>query len=333
MQRFSRASVLQILSHVAYLLTSVVLLAACARTAPPMTTDSESGMLPPPPPVELPAAPSVAEQVSQTPAVSDGEVSGEAAGGADLAAPGGGFASPNASEAGPEASECQSRPAVPLSSLSPAERSAMFREPLPAAPLWNPPGQKRVGLQAGHWLVEQSPSELANLGHGSMGGGKLEWEVNLDLARRAAALLERTGVLVDVLPATVPPRYRAHAFVSIHADGDESGQLRGFKVARPGFSSIPTADDRLVATLNGAYERATGLPRDDAHISIRMRYYYAFNSRRYCHAVATGVPQAIVETGFLTSAIDRSLLLGNPDAAARGIADGILEFLELNEAG
>jgi N-acetylmuramoyl-L-alanine amidase len=58
-----------------------------------------------------------------------------------------------------------------------------------------------------------------------------------------------------------------------------------------------------------------------------MRYYYAFNSRRYCHAVAPGVPQAIVEAGFLTNAADRGILLGNPDAAARGLADGILRFL------
>lgn len=58
-----------------------------------------------------------------------------------------------------------------------------------------------------------------------------------------------------------------------------------------------------------------------------MRYYYAFNSRRYCHAVAPGVPQAIVEAGFLTSAADRQLLIGNPDLAARGIVNGIIAFL------
>ncbi len=86
----------------------------------------------------------------------------------------------------------------------------------------------------------------------------------------------------------------------------------------------------MVAALNAAYGPATGLRRDDEHVTLRMRYYYAFNSRRYCHAVAPGVPQAIVETGFLTSASDRALLLDNPDAAARGIASGVLAFL--NEA-
>jgi N-acetylmuramoyl-L-alanine amidase len=217
---------------------------------------------------------------------------------------------------------------APLPPPGSPERWRGFREPLPLTPLWNPPGTKRVGLQAGHWQVEQVPAELRGLGHGASGGGKQEWEVNLEIARRAKALLEARGVEVDLLPATVPPRYQAHAFVSIHADGDTTGRTNGFKIARPGFSSVPEADDRLVSALNAAYGRETGLPRDDEHITLRMLYYYAFNSRRYCHAVAPGVPQVIVEAGFMTSAADRALLIGNPGAAARGIADGILTFLD-----
>ncbi len=169
----------------------------------------------------------------------------------------------------------------------PFDRS-QFRVPLPATPRWNPPGQKRVGIQAGHWLTEQSPQELRGLGPGASGGGKSEWEVNLNIARRVGALLEAEGIQVDILPTTVPVRYRAHAFVSIHADGDVAGRYSGFKVARPGFSSVPEADDRLVRAINAAYEPATGLARDDDHISLRMLYYYAFNSRRYCHAVSAG---------------------------------------------
>jgi N-acetylmuramoyl-L-alanine amidase len=203
-----------------------------------------------------------------------------------------------------------------------------FREPLAAAPLFAAPGPKRVGLQAGHWLTNQVPAELRGLQNGASGGGKDEWEVNLDVARRAAALLEADGIEVDVLPSTVPPHYQAHVFVALHADGDPAGAARGFKIARPGFSSIPNVDDRLVDTLNGAYETATALPRDDERISLRMRYYYAFNSRRYCHAVARGVPQAIVEMGYLTSAVDRRWLIGDPDRLARGVADGIWAFLK-----
>jgi hypothetical protein len=208
----------------------------------------------------------------------------------------------------------------------PFDRS-QFREPLPLTLRWNPPGQKRVGLQAGHWLTEQTPQELRVLGPGATGGGKAEWEVNLEIARRAGRLLEAEGIQVDILPTTVPVRYHAHAFVSIHADGDPAGRYSGFKIAPPGFSSVPDVDDRLVRAIYAAYEPATGLARDDEHISLRMRYYYAFNSRRYCHAVARGVPQAIVETGFLTHAGDRDILIYNPEAPARGIANGILTFL------
>lgn len=193
--------------------------------------------------------------------------------------------------------------------------------------MWNPPGPKRVGLQAGHWLTEEVPPELGRLQQGTSGGGKQEWEVNLDLATRAAGMLVAQGVEVDVLPATVPVNYHAHLFLAIHADGDATGALHGFKVARPAFSSVPDADDQLVATLNRDYGQATGLPRDDEHISRRMLYYYAFNSRRYCHAVAPGVPQAVIEAGFLTSSTDRDLLLGDPASAARGIAAGVLDFL------
>jgi N-acetylmuramoyl-L-alanine amidase len=202
-----------------------------------------------------------------------------------------------------------------------------FRDPLPPAPLYDPPGQKRIGLQAGHWLTDQVPSELRGLGAGAVGGGKQEWQVNLDVAQRTAALLEDAGVQVDVLPTTVPEHYQANLFLALHADGDTTGQGRGFKIARPGFSSVPSIDDRLVDVLNQAYGTETELPRDDEHISLRMRYYYAFNSRRYCHAVVPGVPQAIIELAYLTSAADRQYLIGDPQRLAQALADSIQAFL------
>ncbi|MCC6177214.1 MAG: N-acetylmuramoyl-L-alanine amidase [Chloroflexi bacterium] len=217
-------------------------------------------------------------------------------------------------------------PCVPGSGPRPSN----WREPLPPTPRHNPDGPKRVGLQAGHWLTEQVPAELRGLQHGAIGGGKMEWEVNLDIGHRTKALLEAQGVVVDILPTTVPIRYRAHLFVSIHADGDTTCRTSGFKIAHPAFSSLPSVDDRLVESLYAAYGAATGLRRDDEHITSRMRYYYAFNSRRFCHAVAPGVPQAIVETGFLTNAADRQLLIARPDVIANGIADGILRFLREN---
>jgi hypothetical protein len=58
-----------------------------------------------------------------------------------------------------------------------------------------------------------------------------------------------------------------------------------------------------------------------------MRGYYAFNYRRYAHAVAKTTPATIVEMGFLTNPDDRGLLLGQPDLVAIGIANGIVRYL------
>jgi N-acetylmuramoyl-L-alanine amidase len=208
--------------------------------------------------------------------------------------------------------------------------SGGFAAPLPRSPVWNPAGPKRVGIQIGHWFVGQLPEELRRLSAGASSGGWNEWELNLLIGREVARQLEEAGVEVDLLPATIPIRYRAHAFVAIHADGDTSGRLNGYKLARPGFSSIPDADDELVRTMYREYGTATGMVRDsDAHISRRMVYYYAFNTRRYSHAIDVGTPAVIVETGFLTNGSDRAFLTSRPDMAARGITNGILRFLEL----
>ena len=207
-----------------------------------------------------------------------------------------------------------------------AEASAT---PAPAVPVSFTCRACRVGLQVGHWKTGEQPQELADLRSATGGdfGAWREIDVNLPVASGAAEVLRRAGIEVDVLPATVPPRYRANLFLALHADGDPAGEARGFKVARPGFSSLPDVDDRLVAAFNQAYGVETELPRDDEHISLRMRYYYAFNSRRYCHAVAPGVPQAIIEMGYLTSPADRQLLIGDPDRLARGGAISIQAFL------
>jgi hypothetical protein len=187
-----------------------------------------------------------------------------------------------------------------------------------------------VGLQVGHWFNGETPAELSRLSPGTSAGGWAEWEINLLVAQKAQAALEEAGVQVDLLGSTIPARYRSHAFISIHADGDTSGALRGYKVARPGFSSIPDTDDHLVEIMNREYGSVTGLPRDDdAHISRRMTYYYAFNTRRYQHAIDLGTPAAIVEMGFLTNGSDRAFLTSRSDLVGQGIANGVLRFLDL----
>ena len=210
------------------------------------------------------------------------------------------------------------------------ESFAEFRRPFPRVPVWNPPGPQRVGIQAGHWRYDQSPDELRHnrLNPGTSGGGKAEWEVNLDICERVVARLEEVGYVVDLLDGTVPIRYRAHAFLSVHADGDVTGTLRGYKVASSRFSATPEADTELCTALWEEYGAATGLTPQPNQVSNRMRGYYAFNARRYQHAIAPGVPHAILEMAFLTNAQDREFLFRQPNRVASGIVNGLRRYLE-----
>lgn len=191
-----------------------------------------------------------------------------------------------------------------------------------------PEGPPRVGLQVGHWKNEELPEELSRLvgRTGSSGGGKSEAEVNLAIAAEIKKILEAHGIVVDILPATIPPKYWADAFVSIHADGSESSATTGYKAASPrrDFSGNATA---LVTFIENAYEEATGLVRDP-NVTRNMTGYYAFAWWRYEHAVHPMTAAAILETGFLTNPSDRRIIVNKPEISAEGLANGVIKFLE-----
>ena len=185
----------------------------------------------------------------------------------------------------------------------------------------------RVGLQVGHWRSNELPDELRQLrgSTGAAAAGYREYQVNLEVAQRAAGYLRAAGVAVDVLPATVPPNYYADAFVALHADGNGSSRMSGFKAATQWREW--EAGIALVEALRAEYGAASGLRWDGDHISSGMRGYYAFSSGRYDHAISNYTPAAILEMGYLTNPADRSLMVQQPDRLARGVANGVLRFL------
>ncbi|WP_029215228.1 N-acetylmuramoyl-L-alanine amidase [Kallotenue papyrolyticum] len=198
----------------------------------------------------------------------------------------------------------------------------------PTARAFHPP---LVVLQAGHWRSAELPDEFSRLrgNTGAAAGGVREVDLNVDIAHRAAEYLRAWGNEAYVLPATVPPNYRADAFVAIHADGHANRAARGFKVAtsyRPWIAS-----DLLVRELADEYARRTGLPRD-WRITHNMRGYYAFNSGLYQHTIAEDTPAAILEMGFLTNPTDRAYLVTHTDHVAWAIALGIARFLATRPA-
>jgi N-acetylmuramoyl-L-alanine amidase len=200
--------------------------------------------------------------------------------------------------------------------------------PIPTPDDWKPPeGPVRIALQAGHWKAHEAPPELSGLkDNGTKGGGKAEWEVNLAIARVTAEMLEQKGYVVDILPAVVPPDYRAHLFISIHADGAADERASGFRVAGPRRDATGRAT-QVVSLLEQSYRKATGL-KLLPDVTRRMENYYAFNFRRYEHALHPMTIAVILETGFLTNPSDRTVIVSDPQRVARGIVDAVMAFEE-----
>ena len=212
-------------------------------------------------------------------------------------------------------------------------RRSRFQGTIPSPADWKPPeGPVRIALQAGHWRANEAPRELSGLrDNGTSYGGTAEWEVNLEIARQAGAMLEEMGYEIDILPAVVPPSYRAHLFISIHADGSRDPDASGYRIAAPSRDATGRAS-QFAERLEQSYGVATGIRRLPTN-TRRMRNYYAFNYRRYEHALHPITIGVIIETGFLTSASDRQVIVTQPERAARGIVQAVADFPETPPPG
>jgi N-acetylmuramoyl-L-alanine amidase len=168
----------------------------------------------------------------------------------------------------------------------------------------------QVGLIAGHW---QSDSGAI------CEDGLREVDLNLQIARRVAAILREEGYRVEVLPefSAKLNGYRADVLLSIH--NDSCIDLSGFKVARMTHATLPEDEDRLVAHLYEQYAAATGLEPHLDTITEDMRQYHAFRQ------IDPDTPGAIIECGFMGG--DRYILTEEQDRIAVGIANGLLAFL------
>lgn len=197
-----------------------------------------------------------------------------------------------------------------------------------------PEGPLRVGLQAGHYKNSELPDELIKLresGGGTSNGTVAEWEVNVSIAEETKKLLEARGIVVDILPATIPPGYYADAVVAIHADGNLSPAASGFKVSPPRRDMSGKAR-QLSDSIEKIYKEQTKLAIDP-NISRNMTGYYAFSHRRFIHSTHPMAPAVILETGFLTNPRDAKMLINTPEIPATALADALFEFLEVPKRG
>src|SRR5438552_1432660 len=100
------------------------------------------------------------------------------------------------------------------------------RVPQPEAPA----GPRKVGIQVGHWKLDEVPDELTRLvvQTGATWNGVKEVDVNLDVA---------------------------DAFIALHADGDGTGDNSGFKMAHNARRG--PFEDRLLQTVREEYAKST----------------------------------------------------------------------------
>ncbi|MFA5935398.1 MAG: N-acetylmuramoyl-L-alanine amidase [Patescibacteria group bacterium] len=201
----------------------------------------------------------------------------------------------------------------------------------PYANWTRPDGPLRVGLQVGHWHADEAPDEQENLrvNTGASAAGTTEWETNLKIAEETKKLLEVDGIVVDILPVTIPPDYWADVFIAIHADGNTDTSVSGYKTAAPRRDRTGKAQ-AFVDILEKHYAEATGIIRDP-NVTRNMRGYYAFNWRKYEHSIHPMTVAAILETGFITNAKDRRIIVGKPEISAQAISGAVREWLEITK--
>lgn len=187
-------------------------------------------------------------------------------------------------------------------------------------------GPVRVGVQIGHEAAADQPEELAALrwNFGGHSASLDEVTVNRQVAADLQRILGAHGIIVELLPATIPIAYNADLLVSVHADSVDDTSRNGYKSAHfhPPRNDLEPLLKELV---DAVFLERSPLRDDSINVSGGMHYYYAF-SGEYRHSVHPRTPALIVELGYISNAADRAWLLAG-DEPARLLADGVLAFL------
>ena len=182
-------------------------------------------------------------------------------------------------------------------------------------------GKLKVGIVAGHSGLHP---DTGVVDPGSIcEDGLTEVEVNAEIARWTAIYLEAAGLDVEILEEWDPrlQGYRAVALVSIHADSCLwiNEYATGYKVTTAVDTVVQDKSQRLVTCVVDRYGASTDLYYHPGSITRDMTEYHTFRE------IHNQTPAIIIETGFLY--LDRDFLTQNPDVAARGIAEGVLCYV------
>ncbi len=173
------------------------------------------------------------------------------------------------------------------------------------------PGPLKVAIVVGHRASDSGAV---------CDDGLTEVMINESIAQQVQVDLESQGIPVSLLSEfdTRLQGFSSDMVVSLHSDS--------CAVLDPGFTGYKTTvnnspqSPQLQACMEQNYAQQTGLPIHPTTITDDMIHYHAFNK------ISAGSPAILLEMGFMYN--DRELLTTNSAAAARGVANGIICYLQ-----
>ncbi|MEM8858567.1 MAG: N-acetylmuramoyl-L-alanine amidase [Chloroflexota bacterium] len=172
------------------------------------------------------------------------------------------------------------------------------------------PGPLRLAIVVGHGGSD--PGAVCD-------DGLTEVQINENIAVQALAILEDAGYPVSLF-GEFDPRldgFSSDVVISLHSDSCTplDASFTGFKTT----VNQSLEADRLKNCVEQNYAAMTGLPIHAATITNDMTHYHAFNK------ISAESPALLLEMGFMYN--DRELLTTYSDLVARGVANGILCFM------
>lgn len=169
---------------------------------------------------------------------------------------------------------------------------------------------------------------------GAQGNGYAEQDITYAVGQSLATLLRNNGNFEVKLSRPTPETqlgtsnasslrarvdeansWGADYFISIHTNASSSSSVSGSEAL---VYTVPSISEDLGEDILVALNEATGLK--NRGIKVRPGLYVL---RR------TNMPAVLVEIGFISNPSDANLMANNPQLFARGIYNGILDYLGL----
>jgi len=176
-------------------------------------------------------------------------------------------------------------------------------------------GGSQIGILSGYW--QNTTGEVC-------ADGLVESEVNYLIASLTAQILIDEGYDVKIFPEydLALLNFKGKALVALYSGScaENPKPPSGFKIESSPTTEHPDLIDQFAVCLADKYRETTGLNPVFNVINPDHPSYHIFRD------IDPETPAVRIEMGSLMS--DRHVLIENPEAAASGIAEGIICFLE-----